>query len=191
MGEVVLELGEGVGPLFSRLCTAVIDSIEQRRFGPGERLPSSRALARSLGIHRNTVLRAYRELELQGWIETRPAQGTYIADELRHQDRRSEIVNRRPRAGDGVRRSPLRGPSARRVRSTGPSSAAQGLPRSPPVPTGGFQSTPAFSSQDQVRRHPDERVQLLDAARAYRPDVARLRCPRPGSRGLSPAHGRR
>ncbi|MEO0811617.1 MAG: PLP-dependent aminotransferase family protein, partial [Myxococcota bacterium] len=41
--------------------------------------PSSRSLATSLGVHRNTVLAAYDELTAQGWITTRPAKGTFVS----------------------------------------------------------------------------------------------------------------
>jgi GntR family transcriptional regulator/MocR family aminotransferase len=49
------------------------------RFRPGERLPSSRALARSLRVSRTTVVLAYEQLLAEGYLETRPAAGTYVA----------------------------------------------------------------------------------------------------------------
>ncbi|BDG03564.1 GntR family transcriptional regulator [Anaeromyxobacter oryzae] len=49
---------------------------------PGAALPSSRALARALGVHRNTVLAAFGELAAEGWIETTRAKGTFVSREL-------------------------------------------------------------------------------------------------------------
>lgn len=66
-------------PLFLRIARAVMDDIRRGRLKPGAFLPSSRALATNLGVHRNTVLAAYRELSAEGWIETTPAQGTFVS----------------------------------------------------------------------------------------------------------------
>jgi GntR family transcriptional regulator / MocR family aminotransferase len=69
-------------PLFQRVAESVAEEIRRGRIRPGERLPSSRALARDLDVHRNTVLAAYDELERQGYLETRPARGTFAASDL-------------------------------------------------------------------------------------------------------------
>lgn len=45
---------------------------------PGDRLPSSRALARDLGVHFNTVAEAYRVLEAEGWLALRRRVGTIV-----------------------------------------------------------------------------------------------------------------
>ncbi len=47
---------------------------------PGDALPSSRALARDLGVHFNTVVQAYRELEAEGWLELRRRAGTVVVE---------------------------------------------------------------------------------------------------------------
>lgn len=70
---------ESETPLFLRIARAVMDDIRRGRLKPGAFLPSSRTLATSLGVHRNTVLAAYRELSAEGWIETTPAQGTFVS----------------------------------------------------------------------------------------------------------------
>jgi len=49
------------------------------RLHPGDRLPSVRKLAVSAQVNPNTVSRAYRELEREGTVETRPGAGCYIA----------------------------------------------------------------------------------------------------------------
>lgn len=49
---------------------------------PGDRLPKVRDAVASLAINPNTVLKAYRELELKGLAEGRPGQGTFITATL-------------------------------------------------------------------------------------------------------------
>ena len=44
----------------------------------GDRLPSVRELASQLAINPNTIQRAYRELEMGGWIETIPGKGCFV-----------------------------------------------------------------------------------------------------------------
>lgn len=69
-------------PLFQRIAEAIAREIRRGRVAPGQQLPSSRRLATTLGVHRNTVLAAYEELDRQGYLETRPAQGTFVASAL-------------------------------------------------------------------------------------------------------------
>ncbi|KPX55684.1 GntR family transcriptional regulator [Pseudomonas amygdali pv. photiniae] len=49
------------------------------RLSGGMRLPASRDLAHSLGISRNSVIRAYDQLYAEGFIEGRVGDGTYVA----------------------------------------------------------------------------------------------------------------
>jgi DNA-binding transcriptional regulator YhcF (GntR family) len=45
---------------------------------PGDGLPSSRSLARDLGVHFNTVAQAYRLLESEGWLSLKRRAGTVV-----------------------------------------------------------------------------------------------------------------
>jgi len=61
--------------------------IEQVKFGiargilhPGDQLPTVRQLAVDLSINPNTVIRAYRELEIEGVLETHQGSGTFIGN---------------------------------------------------------------------------------------------------------------
>ena len=49
---------------------------------PGERLPSTRDLARTLGIARNTVAWAFEQLVVEGYVETRHGSGTFVSSQL-------------------------------------------------------------------------------------------------------------
>ena len=61
--------------------------IEQVKFGmargtlnPGDQLPTVRQLAVDLSVNPNTVVRAYRELEIEGMLETHQGSGTFIGE---------------------------------------------------------------------------------------------------------------
>lgn len=80
---VVIELIEDPArPLFINLAGSMIREIERGRLKPGDRLPGTRALARTLGVHRNTVDAAYQELVLQGWLTAEASRGTFVARDL-------------------------------------------------------------------------------------------------------------
>src|SRR5262249_56358664 len=61
-------LAPDAAPLFLQISRAIADDVRRGRLAPGTAMPGSRSLAATLGIHRNTVLAAYRELESQGWL---------------------------------------------------------------------------------------------------------------------------
>jgi len=46
---------------------------------PGDKLPSVRELAATLAINPNTIQRAYKLLELDGWIATVPGKGCFVS----------------------------------------------------------------------------------------------------------------
>jgi GntR family transcriptional regulator / MocR family aminotransferase len=55
-------------------------SVRSGRLAAGTTLPSSRALARDLGIARNTVAEAYGQLVAEGWLAARHGSGTWVAE---------------------------------------------------------------------------------------------------------------
>ena len=68
--------------------------IEQVKFGiaggelePGEQLPTVRQLAVDLSINPNTVIRAYRELEIEGVLDTQQGSGTFVGQQKPEIDR--------------------------------------------------------------------------------------------------------
>src|SRR5262245_20065878 len=69
-------------PIFLRLARAISDEVRRGRLRAGDALPGSRTLARSLGVHRNTVLAAYAELAAEGWITGEQAAGTFVSPAL-------------------------------------------------------------------------------------------------------------
>lgn len=66
-------------PIHTQLVEQVRHLVASGVLAVGERLPTVRDLAVSLGVNRNTVLRVYGELERAGILETRAGRGTYVA----------------------------------------------------------------------------------------------------------------
>jgi len=63
-----------------QLVTQVILGILSDDLAPGQRLPSTRELARRFRLHPNTVSAGYRELERQRWVEFRHGSGVYVRE---------------------------------------------------------------------------------------------------------------
>ena len=65
-------------PLREQLQAQIILGIVSNDLKAGQRLPSTRDLARRYRIHQNTVSAAYRELGQRGWVEFRKGSGVYV-----------------------------------------------------------------------------------------------------------------
>jgi GntR family transcriptional regulator len=65
-------------PFYRQIIEQVKFAIARGDLEPGDRLPTVRQLAVDLSINLNTVLRAYRELEIEGAIETQQGSGTFV-----------------------------------------------------------------------------------------------------------------
>lgn len=65
-------------PLREQLVTQVVLGIVSDDLKPGQKLPSTRELARRFQIHANTVSNAYRDLSERGWVEFRKGSGVYV-----------------------------------------------------------------------------------------------------------------
>jgi GntR family transcriptional regulator len=77
--EFALDLHTGV-PVYRQLIDQVRTGIASGSLSAGDQLPTVRQLAVDLEINPNTVMRAYRELELGGLLETHQGTGTFIAN---------------------------------------------------------------------------------------------------------------
>jgi GntR family transcriptional regulator len=64
--------------VYRQLVTQVTLAILSGELRPGDRLPSTRELARRFGLHPNTISAGYRELERTGWTEQRHGSGVYV-----------------------------------------------------------------------------------------------------------------
>ena len=60
---------------------------------PGGKIPSVRELASELAINPNTIQRAYRELESEGYIYSVPGKGSFVGEKIEvGTDRREELL---------------------------------------------------------------------------------------------------
>jgi len=65
-------------PLYIQLRDQLRSLVDAGDLRPGDRIPASRELAQTLGVHRTTVANAYAELESEGLIEGHVGRGTFI-----------------------------------------------------------------------------------------------------------------
>ena len=65
-------------PIYTQITDGFRDQILAGILRPGDKMPSVRELATELTINPNTIQRAYRELENQGWIASVPGKGSVV-----------------------------------------------------------------------------------------------------------------
>jgi GntR family transcriptional regulator len=75
-----LEAHSGV-PTYLQIVQQVRQAVRLGILGPGDQLPTVKEVVSSLTINPNTVLRAYRELDLEGLVEGRRGVGTFISED--------------------------------------------------------------------------------------------------------------
>lgn len=90
-------------PIYAQLVRGVRHAVEAGTLRAGERLPTVRALAGELKVAPNTVVKAYGELQREGWIESRPGVGTVVAQGVGEAARWRSIANLHGRIGEVVR----------------------------------------------------------------------------------------
>ena len=67
-----------VRPIYAQIVDGFRSQITAGVLHPEEKLPSVRELAAELAIKPNTIQRAYRKLEAEGWIATVPGKGCFV-----------------------------------------------------------------------------------------------------------------
>ena len=75
---IPLERGPGAPPVHRQLVGYLRRAVESGRMPPGARLPPIRDLAEQLGVHRETIAGAYRELAALGLAESGIGRGTFV-----------------------------------------------------------------------------------------------------------------
>src|SRR5882757_6199306 len=75
-----LDLASGV-PVYRQIIDQVLGGMAAGTLVPGAQLPTVRQVAVDLAINPNTVIRAYRELEIRGVLETQQGTGTFISNQ--------------------------------------------------------------------------------------------------------------
>ena len=80
-----LDMRSGV-PLYRQLIDQVQAAIAMEVLIPGDQLPTVRQLAVDLEINPNTVVRAYREMEIRGILDTQQGTGTFVSQQTVERD---------------------------------------------------------------------------------------------------------
>ncbi|GGP70223.1 GntR family transcriptional regulator [Saccharothrix coeruleofusca] len=89
-------------PAYLQLVRQVREGLRLGWLSPGDRLPTVRDVVASSGVNANTVLKAYRELEMTGLVEARQGSGTFVKAGLGTAD--PEVMGRlRTRLAEWVR----------------------------------------------------------------------------------------
>ena len=86
-----LDVRTGV-PVYRQMIDQILGAIAAGQLGPGDKLPTVRQVAVDLAINPNTVVRAYKEMEIRGVLTTQQGSGTFISDAPVKPD---EVVRRR------------------------------------------------------------------------------------------------
>lgn len=69
-------------PIYEQICTNIIRLASAGVLNPGDKLLPVRSLASELGINPNTVAKAYKLLENDGYIISNVGRGSYVTDKL-------------------------------------------------------------------------------------------------------------
>jgi len=91
------DMGSGV-PAYRQIIDQILGGIASGALSAGDQLPTVRQLAVDLAINPNTVVRAYRELEIRGVLTTQQGIGTFITrervqpDEVERQRQLNQLV---------------------------------------------------------------------------------------------------
>jgi len=80
-----LDVASGV-PVYRQIIDQVQGGLASGALATGDQLPTVRQVAVDLAINPNTVLRAYRELEIRGVLDTQQGTGTFVANRKVAQD---------------------------------------------------------------------------------------------------------
>lgn len=81
MYELMILVEEnGSIPLYEQIYRHIREEIRLGKIGPGTRLPSTRSLARQLGVSRSTTQLAYDQLTAEGYLESIPCRGYFAAE---------------------------------------------------------------------------------------------------------------
>ena len=81
-------------PLYLQIAGNIRRQILSGIMQVGEKLPSVRELSSELSINPNTIQRAYRDLEAEGWIFSVPGKGSFVANNNHGARRRQELLER-------------------------------------------------------------------------------------------------
>lgn len=93
MTAVVTIDNDSTVPPYEQLRSQLAFQVRSGHLGVGDRLPTVRQLARDLGLAKNTVVRAYRELEQAGFVVGDGRRGTIVTARPNRPDERATLID--------------------------------------------------------------------------------------------------
>ncbi|PWT91656.1 MAG: GntR family transcriptional regulator [Acidobacteria bacterium] len=66
-------------PIYEQVKTELRGMVARGLLKPGDQVPAIRTLSQTLLVNPNTIARAYRELVMEGFLETRRGEGNYVS----------------------------------------------------------------------------------------------------------------
>jgi GntR family transcriptional regulator/MocR family aminotransferase len=78
-------------PIYLQIIFEFIKAIQLGLLPEGTKIPGTRILCKLLSINRNTLIKAFQDLESQGFIEIRPNKGTFILSDQKRNPRKKEV----------------------------------------------------------------------------------------------------
>jgi len=112
--RIQLDLRSGV-PVYRQIMDQVLGGVASGRLTSGDQLPTVRQLAVDLSINPNTVIRAYRELEIRGFLDTQQGSGTFISEQRVEQDDEERVRKLDLIVSDAIARAGAEGFTAKQV----------------------------------------------------------------------------
>jgi GntR family transcriptional regulator len=109
-----LDLRSGV-PVYRQIMDQVLGAVASGRLTSGDQLPTVRQLAVDLSINPNTVIRAYRELEIRGFLDTHQGSGTFISQQRVEQNDEERVRKLDLIVSDAIARAGAEGFTAKQV----------------------------------------------------------------------------
>ena len=85
--NLTISASNGV-PIYLQIVRQIERQVALGELKAGDELPSVRALAEQILVNPNTIMRAYRELEVKGIVEKRRGTGTYVSRDARSMARK-------------------------------------------------------------------------------------------------------
>ncbi len=81
MAEFQIQLDHHSGvPIYRQIISQILYAVARAELPAGAQLPTVRQLAVDLSVNPNTVIKAYKELEIRGNLETQQGTGTFISN---------------------------------------------------------------------------------------------------------------
>jgi len=83
---------DGTTALYLQIVFEFIKAIQMGLLPEGTKLPGTRVLCKLLSVNRNTLIKAFQDLESQGWIEILPNKGTFILSQQKQKNKGASTI---------------------------------------------------------------------------------------------------